>query len=133
DLADVREASERVAQNLLPGRLVVLESTTYPGTTEEIVRPILEASGLEAGKDFALAYSPERIDPGNPRGLQDTPKVVAGAGSLDAELASAFYSSFVSEVLITTSIRHAQISTLIAHTFRPVNTALANALAILPP
>ena len=83
DLSLVRNALEEIAAVLRPGQLVVLESTTYPGTTEEVVRPLLEATGLVAGRDFALAYSPERINPGDGRRLRDTPKIVAGVTPLD--------------------------------------------------
>jgi nucleotide sugar dehydrogenase len=112
--------------------LVILESTTYPGTTEEILRPILERSGLVAGRDFALAYSPERIDPG--RGLDHiakTPKVVGGLTKGDGELAARFYRAFVHEVELVSSPREAEMSKLIENTFRHVNIALVNELAFL--
>ena len=132
DLSLVQSAARDVASNLRPGMMVVLESTTYPGTTEEILRPVLETSGLAAGVDFALAYSPERIDPGQSvHRLENTPKIVAGVGQRDREIASAFYSHFVREVVTTSSPREAEMAKLIENTYRQVNIALVNELAIL--
>jgi UDP-N-acetyl-D-glucosamine dehydrogenase len=132
DLTMVLTAAEDVARFLNPGSLVVLESTTYPGTTEEHLRPILENGGLTAGLDFALAYSPERIDPGRQdHGLADTPKVVAGLTDRCRELAAAFYSQFVRQVVTTSTLREAEMAKIIENTFRQVNIALVNELAIL--
>jgi UDP-N-acetyl-D-glucosamine dehydrogenase len=132
DLSLVQAAARDVADHLRPGMLVVLESTTYPGTTEEILRPVLETSGLSAGIDFALAYSPERIDPGQKvHRLDNTPKIVAGLNERDREVASAFYSHFVREVVTTSSPREAEMAKLIENTYRQVNIALVNELAIL--
>jgi UDP-N-acetyl-D-glucosamine dehydrogenase len=132
DLSFVTHACEAVAQHLAPGRLVVLESTTYPGTTEEVVRPLLEASGLKAGRDFLLAYSPERIDPGNPEyGLRNTPKVVGGASPEATGIAALFYGQFVDKVVVVSSCRAAELSKLLENTFRHVNVALANEMAML--
>jgi UDP-N-acetyl-D-glucosamine dehydrogenase len=132
DLTMVLTAAEDVARYLRPGRLVVLESTTYPGTTEELLRPILEAGGLVAGKDFALAYSPERIDPGQKvHRLDNTPKVVAGLTERCRELATSFYSHFVHQVVTTSTPREAEMAKLIENTYRQVNIALVNELAIL--
>jgi UDP-N-acetyl-D-glucosamine dehydrogenase len=133
DLAMVREAVETVGRHLAPGRLVVLESTTYPGTTEEVVAPILEsASGLTAGRDFALAYSPERIDPGQDlHRLEETPKIVAGLTDRCRDLASSFYSQFIQLVVVVPSPREAEMAKLIENTFRQVNIALVNELAVL--
>ena len=133
DLSMVRSATEHVAEVLRPGQLVVLESTTYPGTTEELVQPILEASGLVAGFDFALAYSPERIDPGSGRGFRETPKIVAGVGPADTEVAVAFYSALVDRVVQLSSPRNAEMAKLVENTFRQVNIALVNELATLAP
>jgi UDP-N-acetyl-D-glucosamine dehydrogenase len=133
DLSLVRRAAEDVGRYLRPGRLVVLESTTYPGTTDEVLRPILESqSGLEAGREFALGYSPERIDPGrsNHR-LANTPKIVAGATDRCRDLAVTFYSHFVSDVVPTSTPREAEMAKLIENTFRQVNIALVNELAIM--
>jgi UDP-N-acetyl-D-glucosamine dehydrogenase len=132
DLTMVLTAAEDVARTLLPGRLVVLESTTYPGTTEELLRPILESGGLVAGRDFALAYSPERIDPGQKQyRLDNTPKVVAGLTERCRELATSFYSHLVHQVLKTSTPREAEMAKLIENTYRQVNIALVNELAIL--
>ncbi len=133
DLSMVRTATKHVAQVLRPGQLVVLESTTYPGTTEDLVRPILEAGGLVAGFDFALAYSPERIDPGRARTLRDTSKVVAGVGPADTEVAFAFYSALVDRVVALSSPRNAEMAKLVENTFRQVNIALVNELATIAP
>jgi UDP-N-acetyl-D-glucosamine dehydrogenase len=132
DLTMVLTAGEDVARYLRPGMLVVLESTTYPGTTEELLRPILEESGLVAGRDFALGYSPERIDPGNKdHGLDTTPKIVSGLTERCRELGVAFYSQFVHAVVTTATPRDAEMAKLIENTFRQVNIALVNELAIL--
>ena len=133
DLSMVRSATEHVARVLRPGQLVVLESTTYPGTTEDLVLPILEAGGLVAGFDFALAYSPERIDPGTGRTLRNTPKIVAGVGPADTEVAVAFYAAMVDEVVTLSSPRNAEMAKLVENTFRQVNIALVNELATIAP
>ena len=133
DLAMVREATEAVGRHLAPGRLVVLESTTYPGTTEEIVAPLLEeASGLTPGVDVALAYSPERIDPGqDDHRLDETPKIVAGYTDRCRDLAVAFYGQMIRQVVTAPSPRDAEMAKLIENTFRQVNIALVNELAVL--
>jgi UDP-N-acetyl-D-glucosamine dehydrogenase len=132
DLTMVLTATEEVARSLRPGVLVVLESTTYPGTTEEMVRPILEESRFLAGVDFALAYSPERIDPGrSSHGIHDTPKIVAGLTERCRDLAVSFYSSFVQTVVTTRTPREAEMAKLIENTFRQVNIALVNELAVM--
>lgn len=133
DLSLVRTAAVQVAGALKEDQLVVLESTTYPGTTEEVIRPILEEGGLRAGRDFALAYSPERIDPGSAHTLRETPKIVAGIGSADTEVAVRFYSTFVTQVVRTSSPRAAEMAKLIENTFRQVNIALVNELATVAP
>lgn len=133
DLSMVRAATEHVAHVLRPGQLVVLESTTYPGTTEDLVQPLLEAGGLVAGFDFALAYSPERIDPGTGRALRETPKIVAGVGPADTEVAVAFYSALVDRVVTLSSPRNAEMAKLVENTFRQVNIALVNELATIAP
>jgi UDP-N-acetyl-D-glucosamine dehydrogenase len=133
DLSLMQKAADDVGRRLAPGRLVVLESTTYPGTTEELIRPILESrSGLSAGRDFALGYSPERIDPGQSiYRLENTPKIVAGLTERCRDLSTSFYSHFVREVVTTSSPREAEMAKLIENTFRQVNIALVNELAIL--
>lgn len=133
DLQMVEEASAGVAKFLRAGVLVILESTTYPGTTEELVRPILESSGLTAGLDFFLGYSPERIDPGSGRTIADTPKIVSGIGREAGDLVEAFYSQFVKEVVRVPSPREAEMAKLIENTFRHVNIALVNEMAMLAP
>ena len=133
DLAIVREAVDAVGRHLAPGRLVVLESTTYPGTTEEVVAPILEhASGLTAGRDFALGYSPERIDPGQDlHRLEETPKIVSGLTDRCRDLAASFYSQVIQVVVVVPSPREAEMAKLIENTFRQVNIALVNELAVM--
>jgi nucleotide sugar dehydrogenase len=132
DLGAVEAASASVAESLSPGTLVVLESTTYPGTTDDVVRPILEAaSGLTAGIDFNLAYSPERIDPGNPvYGLRNTPKVVGGFSPACTERAVAFYSRVVDTVVPTAGTREAEMAKLLENTYRLVNIALMNEMVV---
>jgi nucleotide sugar dehydrogenase len=131
DLTAVRAASATVAAHLSPGMLVVLESTTYPGTTEEVVRPILETSGLTAGTDFHLAFSPERIDPGNPEyGLANTPKIVGGLTPACASSAAVFYGKFVETVVPARGTREAEMAKLLENTYRHVNIALVNEMAI---
>ena len=132
DLTMVLTGAEDVARYLKAGVLVVLESTTYPGTTEEHLRPILETTGLRAGIDFALAYSPERIDPGSrERRLDNTPKIVAGLTERCRELAVAFYSQFVQQVVTTSTPREAEMAKIVENTFRQVNIALVNELTIV--
>jgi UDP-N-acetyl-D-glucosamine dehydrogenase len=130
DLRSVMAAAASVRDNLRPGTLVILESTTWPGTTEEVLLPLLEESGLTAGTDFDLAFSPERIDPGNPRfGIANTPKVVGGHTATATERATAFYSRFVESVVAATGTREAEMSKLLENTYRQVNIALVNEMA----
>ncbi|WP_079178769.1 nucleotide sugar dehydrogenase [Streptomyces humi] len=132
DLGAVRSAVRAVAGRLRRGQLVVLESTTYPGTTEEVVKPLLEEAGLRAGEDFALAFSPERIDPGNTtHGLRETPKVVGGCTPACAARAAAFYGKLVDTVVQAKGTREAEMAKLLENTYRHVNIALVNELAIL--
>ena len=132
DLSFVEQAARDVAANLAPGGLVVLESTTYPGTTEELVRPILETSGLTAGRDFLLAYSPERIDPGNVEfGLKNTPKIVGGITPEATGLTTLFYEQLVDKVIAVSSCKAAELAKLLENTFRHVNVALVNEMASL--
>ena len=130
DLGAVLAATRAIAANLRVGQLVILESTTYPGTTDEDVRPLLEASGLVAGKDFSLAFSPERIDPGNPvYGMRNTPKVVGGHTAACTERAAAFYARFVDTVVKAAGTREAEMAKLLENTYRHINIALVNELA----
>ena len=131
DLTAVDGAVAAIAANLRPGTLVVLESTTYPGTTEDVVRPVLEAGGLKAGVDFHLAFSPERIDPGNPHfGLENTPKVVGGCTTACTKAARELYERFVGEVVEAKDTRTAEMAKLLENTYRHVNIALVNEMAM---
>lgn len=130
DLGPLRAAAVSVAEHLQPGTLVILESTTYPGTTDEEIRPILEAGGLVAGTDFALVFSPERIDPGNQKfGPKNTPKVIGGHTSACADAAEAFYSRFIDTVVRTKGTREAETAKLLENTYRHINIALVNEMA----
>jgi nucleotide sugar dehydrogenase len=132
DLGPMVDAAESVANHLRAGTLVVLESTTYPGTTDNVVQSILERSGLRGGTDFALAFSPERIDPGNSKfGLANTPRIVGGVDADSTDLAATFYSCFVDSVQKLSSCRAAELAKLLENTFRMVNIALVNELAQL--
>jgi len=132
DLTAVTAATESAAGLLRAGTLVVLESTTYPGTTDEVVRPLLEkGSGLTAGLDFHLAFSPERIDPGNEvYGVRNTPKVVGGVTEACTEAAVAFYGHVCDTVVRAKSAREAEMAKLLENTYRHVNIALVNEMAI---
>ncbi|WP_128379420.1 nucleotide sugar dehydrogenase [Streptomyces cavernae] len=131
DLGAVHSAVEDIATHLTPGTLVVLESTTYPGTTEEVVRPRLEAGGLKVGEDFHLAFSPERIDPGNPEfGLENTPKVVGGVTADCTKAARALYERFVGRVVEAKGTREAEMAKLLENTYRHVNIALVNEMSM---
>jgi nucleotide sugar dehydrogenase len=132
DLSAVKAAARTAGKLLRPGTLVSLESTTYPGTSEEVVRPLLEkASGLSAGVDFALVFSPERIDPGNPDyGLANTPKIVGGITPACAEAAEGFYGQVCAQVVRAASAREAEMAKLLENTYRHVNIALVNEMAI---
>jgi len=130
DLGPVRAAAQVLAHHLRRGMLVVLESTTYPGTTEEVLAPILEESGLKVGLDFNLAFSPERIDPGNATfGLRNTPKVVGGYTPACTQRAAAFYGKFVETVVTARGTREAETAKLLENTYRHVNIALVNEMA----
>jgi UDP-N-acetyl-D-glucosamine dehydrogenase len=131
DLSHVERAADGLARRLRAGALVVLESTTYPGSTEELVRPILERSGLRAGREFFLGYSPERIDPGNPTwGFVNTPKVVSGLDEPSLRAVEAFYRALVDKVVPVSSTAEAELVKLLENTFRHVNIALVNELAM---
>jgi nucleotide sugar dehydrogenase len=132
DLAHVEAAAATVADHLRPGACVILESTTYPGTTTELVAPILEAgSGLQAGREFFLGYSPERIDPGNRTWtLVNTPKVVSGIDAASLAVVEAFYGALVERCVSVGSPAEAELVKLLENTFRHVNIALVNELAM---
>jgi nucleotide sugar dehydrogenase len=133
DLSAVIKASSAVGSHVRPGALVILESTTYPGTTEEVVIPELErASGLRVPEDLMVAYSPERIDPANERwNLRNTPKVVGGIDDASRSAAAALYGKFCDEVVLASSVRAAEMSKLLENTYRHVNIALVNELALV--
>ena len=133
DLSFVESATGQLAPHLRAGATVVLESTTYPGTTEELVVPALErGSGLVAGEDFAVGYSPERIDPGNKRwGLVNTPKVVSGINKASLVAVQALYSRLVDTVVPVSTPKEAELCKLLENTFRQVNIALINEIAIV--
>jgi len=132
DLSFVVKAVEAVAATLRPGQLVILESTTYPGTTDEVVQPMLEQKGLRAEVDFFLAFSPERVDPGNTSFTTRTiPKVVGGVGPASTDLASALYRAAVSTVVQVSSTRVAEMVKLLENTFRAVNIGLVNEIALM--
>ena len=132
DLSHMEAAFADVAHHVRAGSLVILESSTYPGTTEELVRGILETSGLAVGRDLLLAYSPERIDPGNEEfGLRNTPKIIGGATRASLEIAVAFYEQLVDKIVPVSSARVGETAKLFENTFRHVNIALVNELAML--
>ena len=132
DLSYVVQAVETTARVLRKGQLVILESTTYPGTTDEVVQPTLEAKGLKAGEDFYLAFSPERVDPGNPTfQTKNIPKVVGGNNGPSTRVAVAFYSQVIDTVVPVTSTRVAEMVKLLENTFRAVNIGMVNELALM--
>jgi UDP-N-acetyl-D-glucosamine dehydrogenase len=132
DLTYIIKSAEAIAAKLRPGQLVVLESTTYPGTTREVVQPILEKKGLRVGKDFFLAFSPEREDPGNQNFSAPTiPKVVGGREPLSKELAATLYGAVVVKVVPVSSTEVAEACKILENTYRAINIALVNELKIL--
>jgi len=133
DLSYVEAATKSISENLTKGQIIILESTTYPGTTLEIVKPILEKnSNLVAGEDFLLGYSPERIDPGNKDWtFKNTPKIVSGINEKSLKKISEFYNSIIDEVVEVSGTREAEMVKLIENTYRQVNIAMVNELAIL--
>ncbi len=132
DLRHIEQAADEIARRLRPGRLVVLESTTYPGTTDDVLAPRLAAGGLVSGKDVLIAYSPERIDPGNPEfTLENTPKVVGGMTAQATREATAFYEQLCDKVVPMSSCRSAELAKLLENTYRHVNIALVNEMAML--
>jgi UDP-N-acetyl-D-glucosamine dehydrogenase len=132
DMSFVVAATEAIAQHIHPGLLVMLESTTYPGTTDELLLPRLSASGLEVGKDFFLCFSPERVDPGNPNfQTNNIPKVVGGITPLCTETGALFYQQALETVVPVSSTRVAEMVKLLENTFRMINIGLVNELAIM--
>ena len=132
DMQYIENTAHSIAKVLRPGQMIILESTTYPGTTVELLLPILENSGLAAGEGFALAFSPEREDPGNPRySTADIPKVVGGISDESTTLAADFYKTGLQSVVEVSSTQTAEMSKLLENIFRSVNIALVNELKIL--
>ena len=132
DLSYVVSAVDEIASHLKMGQLVILESTTYPGTVEEVVRPKLEAGGLTAGRDFYLAFSPERVDPGNAQwNTRNIPKVVGGVDDASTEVAELLYRQVVDSVVTVSTTTVAEMVKLLENTFRAVNIGLANELALM--
>src|ERR671913_884657 len=132
DMSYIVSAVEAIAKYLHPGMLIVLESTTYPGTTDEVVQPLLEATGLKAGEDFFLAFSPERVDPGNPTfQTHNVPKVVGGHTAACSQLAAALYGTAIETIVPVSSTRVAEMVKLLENTFRAVNIGLVNELALM--
>jgi UDP-N-acetyl-D-glucosamine dehydrogenase len=132
DLSAVANTGRSIAAHLRPGQLVVLESTTYPGTTRDVLRPILESSGLAAGRDFLLAFSPEREDPGHPEhSAGKVPKVVGGLGADSLAVAAALYATVVPRVVSVSSCEVAEACKILENTYRAVNIALVNELKVL--
>jgi UDP-N-acetyl-D-glucosamine dehydrogenase len=132
DMQYIESTAQSIAGVLRPGQLIVLESTTYPGTTVEVLLPILESTGLRGGEDFLLAYSPEREDPGNPKySTADIPKVVGGINADSTRIACLFYKTALASVIEVSSTEAAEMSKLLENIFRSVNIALVNELKIL--
>jgi UDP-N-acetyl-D-glucosamine dehydrogenase len=132
DMSYIVSAVEAIAKHLHPGMLIILESTTYPGTTEEVVQPLLEETGLKAGVDFFLAFSPERVDPGNPTyQTHNVPKVIGGYTPECSKLAAALYGSAIKTLVPVSSTRVAEMVKLLENTFRAVNIGLVNELALM--
>jgi UDP-N-acetyl-D-glucosamine dehydrogenase len=132
DMSFVVAAAEQLAARVHPGMLIILESTTYPGTTEEVILPLLENSGLKVGEDFFLCYSPERVDPGNPKyTTRNIPKVIGGVTPTCTEIGALFYSEVMDHVVPVSSTRVAEMVKLLENTFRMINIGLANEMAVM--
>ena len=132
DLSYIISVAQQITAHLRPGQLVVLESTTYPGTTDEVLLPALQSTGLKVGVDFFLAFSPERIDPGNPNfDTRNTPKVVGGITPVCTEVVRAYYAAAIENVVPVSSTRVAEMAKLLENTFRAVNIGLVNEIAIM--
>ncbi len=132
DVSFIITAVTEIQKYIRKGQLVILESTTYPGTTEEVVRPLLEESGLKVGEDFYLAFSPERVDPGNKKyNTKNTPKVVGGTTPKCCEISKLFYSQVIDTVISVSSTQTAELVKLLENTFRAVNIGLVNEMAIM--
>jgi len=132
DVSYISAASDAVAATLCPGQLIVLESTTYPGTTREVLKPKLESNGLVAGEDFYLCFSPERIDPGNKTWTtRNTPKVIGGLTEACGDVGQSFYEQFIDTVVRVSSVEAAELTKILENTFRAVNIGLVNEIALI--
>jgi UDP-glucose 6-dehydrogenase len=132
DISFILQAAKEINSNIRKGQLIVLESTTYPGTTEEVILPKIGGNGLKVGKDIFIAFSPERVDPGNPEyKTRDIPKVVGGITNACTELARVLYSQIIKEVRCVSNTRSAEMVKLLENTFRAVNIGLINELALM--
>jgi UDP-N-acetyl-D-glucosamine dehydrogenase len=132
DISYVIDATKEIARHLKKGQLIVLESTTYPGTTEEVMMPLLEKAGLKTEKEFFLAFSPERVDPGNKDfGITSIPKVVGGVGKYSTEAVRVLYASIMNQVVPVSSAKTAEMVKLLENTFRSVNIGLINEIAMM--
>jgi UDP-N-acetyl-D-glucosamine dehydrogenase len=132
DMSYIVSACEEIAKHIHPGMLIILESTTYPGTTDELVRPMLEKSGYKVGEDFFLCFSPERVDPGNPHfQTRNIPKVVGGTTPACTEAGKLFYSQALDTVVSVSSTQVAEMVKLLENTFRMINIGLVNELAMM--
>src|SRR5690349_3519432 len=132
DISFILSATDEIRKRLHHGQLIVLESTTYPGTTDELIAPELESSGLKLGSDFCVAFSPERIDPGNAKfHTRNTPKIVGGITATCTETAHLFYSQFIERVIPVSSTKCAEMVKLLENTFRSVIIGMVNELALM--
>jgi UDP-N-acetyl-D-glucosamine dehydrogenase len=132
DISYIVAAAEQVVEGLRPGQLIVLESTTYPGTTEELVLPIFERSGLKVGRDYFLCFSPERVDPGNPQfDIHNTPRLMGGITGTCTRAGAAMYGSFLQTIISMSSTQAAEMAKLLENTFRAVNIGLVNEVALM--
>jgi UDP-N-acetyl-D-glucosamine dehydrogenase len=132
DVSYISAASDAVAATLRPGQLIVLESTTYPGTTREVLKPKLESTGLVAGKDFHLCFSPERVDPGNKTWTtSNTPKVIGGLTEACGDVGQSFYEKFIDKLVRVSSVEAAELTKILENTFRAVNIGLVNEIALI--
>lgn len=131
DISYVRASAAEVRSRLRQGQMIILESTTYPGTTEEVLLPLLEETGMKAGRDFFLAFAPERIDPGNGMPLSDIPKVVGGITPRCTKMAALFYRQFLASAHPVSSARAAEMTKILENTYRLINISAVNELALL--
>ena len=132
DISYIMMVVEKIKETLRPGQLIVLESTTYPGTTDELLLPEFESTGMQVGKDFYLAFSPERVDPGNKEfTTANTPKIIAGITPECSEAAGRLYEKIIEKVIVVSSTKSAEMVKLLENTFRAVNIGLVNEIAIM--